>query len=110
MLQPEQDRRDAGPGEQWQPVGPRLEMRPDQFPPLQRRLDAIVVRRARPQQHPVARLGDEFAAGMAEAAAAADRMDQQPVVDAVPADGAIARCFMEMSGQQAVRALDVGLR
>ena len=99
-LQQQQSGRYLGPVEPGQPIGPRLEMRPQQFPARIRRGDGVVVQRAGAEQHPIAGPRQQFAVRVAEAAGAADGVDQQPVVAATRPIGPIARCLMEVAGQQ----------
>jgi hypothetical protein len=99
-LQQHQAGRHLRPVEPGQPVGTRLEMRPEQFPSRIRRGDGVIVQGPRAEQHPVTGPRQQFAASMAEAAGAADSVDQQPVVAAARPKGAIARCLMEVPGQQ----------
>ena len=86
----EEPRADRRPVEPWQPVGAWLKMDPEEFPPLQRRFDAVAMGSSRADQHPLARLCYEFSAGICEAALAADRGDEQPVANAIAADDAVA--------------------
>ncbi len=88
---------DRRPIEQRAPCVSRLEMGPQQLPAPQRRLDPVVVDCARPQQHPIARPSDDLAGAVAEAAASAEGVDQQPILDAACAIGAITGGLAEMA-------------
>src|SRR6185312_11403355 len=76
-------------GRELRPIEPRVpmrareEMRPEQLPALQVALNAVIVKRARPQHDHVAGMSQLFARLVSKTAAAADGEDQQKVVGAV---------------------------
>src|SRR6185369_18092279 len=80
--QPHQTRGLHGPVEPVHPMKPRLEMRPEQLPPLKLRFDAVIVQGPRTEQYGIAGGREELARAITEASLTGDGINQEPVARA----------------------------